>query len=153
RATSTTTGFSTAVSSTVLSATGSISGMVQSPARLRLPGSTRLVFQFAAQLLFLVLDEPADHLPPQRLAQIRRHALLGGARAHLVDHLLVAPGHARLLLEAKLDLPGALHVAEPLGNQVDEAVVDAVDLDADLGQVGAIGGGTGSHGSPQAQYE
>ena len=33
-----------------------------------------------AELLLLILDEPADHLPPQRLAQVGRHSLLGGTR-------------------------------------------------------------------------
>ena len=33
-------------------------------------------FDLVAQLLFLVLDEPADHLPPKRFAEVRRHATL-----------------------------------------------------------------------------
>ena len=44
----------------------------------------------------------------------------------------------------QLDLPGPLHVAEALGDQVDEGLVEAVDLDPDLGHVAALGGGRGA---------
>src|SRR5688572_23972483 len=96
-----------------------------------------VAFERAAQLLFLVLHEPADHLPPQRLGQLRWQALLGGARLHLVDDLLDAPGNVRLSWIG-LELPGAVDVAEALRNQIDERGVDAVDLIAHLPHVGTF---------------
>src|SRR5262245_58693428 len=128
-----TTGLSKAASKTSLRSTGVISHPWRSRGRLALERST--------QLLLLVLDKPADHLPPKRLAQIGRYALGGRAHAHLVDHLLVAPGHACFLLCHQLQLPGPLHVAKALGNQIDQGIVDAVDLDADRRHVTALGMG------------
>src|SRR5262249_36728708 len=107
----------------------------------------RLALELVAQLLLLILDEPADHLSPKRFDEIGRHALLLGPGAPLVDHLLVAPGHARFLARLELELPRTLDVAEALGDQVDEGVVDTVDLDTDLGEVGALGGRADGHGS------
>src|SRR5262249_36857135 len=105
-----------------------------------------LALNAVAQLLLLVLDEPADHLPPQRLAEVRGHAHIGRAGAHLVDHLLVAPRHARLLPGLELELPGALDVAEALRDQADERGIDAVDLLAHLGEVGAVARLAWGHG-------
>src|SRR5581483_5112803 len=108
--------------------------------------SARLALDLVAQLLLLVLDEPADHLPPERLGEIGRHSPVARACAYLVDHLLVAPGHVGLLPRLELELPGPLHIAETLGNQVDERRIDAIDLDANLGHVAALRRGTGGHG-------
>ena len=58
--------------------------------------ATRLPSVCFCELLLLVLDEPADHLPPQRLGKAPAASPFRRARAHLVDHLLDAPGHARL---------------------------------------------------------
>src|SRR5262249_4849962 len=66
--------------------------------------------------------------------------------ADLVDHLLVAPGHARLLLGGQFQLPGPLHIAEALGDEINERPVDAVDFGAHRGHVAAFGGRTGGHG-------
>src|SRR5690606_23981327 len=71
------------------------------------------------ELLFLVLNEPADHLTPKRFAHVRRDAFLFGELAHPVENLLVAPGHVGFLAEAALDFPSALHVAEALGDPSD----------------------------------
>src|SRR5262245_25488670 len=134
-ATISTAGLHRAVKMTAVSSTGATGGMRNS----RSPGALRgrLVFNLVAQFLLFVLDEPADHLAPQRLAQIRRHSLFQRACAHLVDHLLIAPGHVGFLVRFQLELPGALDVAEAFGDAVDQPIVDAVDLDPDLAQVAA----------------
>src|SRR5690606_8806596 len=101
--------------------------------------------QLGPELLFLVLDEPADHLPPERLAQIRWQAPLFCSRADAVDDLLVAPRHVGFLLRGELELPGPLHVAEPFGDEVDERRVYTVYLSAHLGHVGAFFWSTRAH--------
>src|SRR5262245_52324795 len=113
--------------------------------------SARLALEPGTQLLLLILDEPTDHLPPERLDEIGRHAGLGRAGAHLVDHLLIAPGHVGLLARFELELPGPLHVAEALGNAIDQYPVDAINLGANLRHVATVGGrarrwGVGGHG-------
>src|SRR5581483_1748918 len=110
KATMITAGLRSAVSSTLESSTGA-TGTAFSPAASAGRGGvvSRLAFQLVAQLLLLVLDEPADHLPPQRLGEIGRHTLVGGPRPHLVDHLLVEPRHIGLGAGLQLELPGALH--------------------------------------------
>src|SRR5215218_9678883 len=102
------------------------------------------VLGLEAQLFFLVLHEPADHLPPQRLGQLRWQALLAGANFHLVDHLLDTPGNVRIS-GLGLQLPGAVDVAEALGDEVDKRGVDAVDLVAHLAHVGAVPRFTSAH--------
>src|SRR5215510_15255873 len=87
--------------------------------------SARLALEPGTQLLLLVLDEPADHLPPERLDEIGRHAGLGRAGSHLVDHLLIAPGYVGLLVRFELQLPGSFYVAETLGDAIDKGPVDA----------------------------
>src|SRR6185312_9613185 len=107
---------------------------------LAVASAARALLKPVAQLLLLVLDEPADHLPPQRLDEVGRHARLGGAGADLIDHLLVAPGHVGLLPGLQLDLPGALHIAQTLADEADQGGIDTVNLLAHLGQIGAVGG-------------
>src|SRR5690606_38540214 len=85
-----------------------------------------LCLQLAPQLLFLVLDEPSDHLAPEGLAEVRGNTTLGGSGADAVDDLLVAPGHVGFLLCRQLELPGALNIAEALRDEVDESSVEAV---------------------------
>ena len=50
----------------------------QSPVEelIRCTGTLSFAIGGLTQLLFLVLDEPADHLPPKRLRKLRRKALL-----------------------------------------------------------------------------
>src|SRR5690606_8171205 len=108
----------------------------------------RLRLQLVAQLLLLVLDEPADHLPPKRLAEVRRNAAFGGAGSDAIDDLLIAPGDVGLLLGSQLELPGPLHVAEALRDQVDERGVEPVYLSAHLAHVGAIFRSTRAHRPP-----
>ena len=70
----------------------------------------------------------ADHLD-----HFGRHALLGSARLDPVDDLLNAPLHDGAFARRHLQLPGAIDVAEALGDEVDERRIDAVDLGRALG--------------------
>jgi hypothetical protein len=47
--------------------------------------AARLALEPVAQLLLLVLDEPADHLPPQRLDEVRRQPF-SAARARTLSN-------------------------------------------------------------------
>src|SRR5512132_19023 len=96
-----------------------------------------VVLALLAEFFFLVLDEPADHLPPQGLGQLGRQPLLHRPRPHPVDHLLDAPRHPRLSRRL-LELPGAIDIGEALADEVDERDIDAVDLRPHLFHVGAV---------------
>src|ERR1022692_817189 len=99
-----------------------------------------------AELLLLILDDPADHLPPQRLDQLGRQLLLGRACLYLVDHLLDAPGHARFGGRV-LQLPRAIDIGEALADEIDKFPIDPVDLAPHLLHVRAILGLPWRHGS------
>ena len=58
-------------------------------------------------------------------------------RAHLVDHLLDAPRHARFRRRL-LELPGTIDIGEALADQIDQGLIDAVDLGPHLFHVAAI---------------
>ena len=96
-----------------------------------------LAFGLLAELFLLILDEPTDHLPPQRLGELGRQALLTGPRPDLVDHLLDAPRHARLCRRS-LQLPGSIDIGEALADEIDQLPVDAVDLGPYLVHVAAV---------------
>src|SRR5215467_13729719 len=102
-------GLSNAASTTDLRSTG-VMGEKHPTASAEV-ASARLALEAGTQLFFLILDEPADHLPPQRLHEIGRHPGLGRAGPHLVDDLLIAPGNVGLLARFELQLPGSFHVA------------------------------------------
>src|SRR5262249_9247380 len=108
--------------------------------------SARLALESGAQLFLLLFDEPADHLPPERLDEVGRHAGLGRAGSHLVDDLLIAPGYVGLLARFELQLPGSFHVAETLGDAIDKCPVDAIDLGANLRHVATLGRLAGRRG-------
>src|SRR5262245_58475314 len=144
-----TAGLSSAASTTDLRSTGVMGE--RHPLRGADVVSARLALESGTQLFLFILDEPADHLPPERLDEIGRNAGLGRASAYLVDHLLIAPGHVGLLARLELQLPGSFHVAETLGDAIDKCPVDAIDLGANLRHVATLGRlagrrGMGGHG-------
>src|SRR4249919_3140587 len=96
-----------------------------------------LTVRLLAELFFLVLDEPADHLPPQGLGQLRRQPLLHRPRPHPVDHLLDPPRYPRFRRRL-FELPGAIDIGEALADEVDQRNIDAVDLRPHLFHVGAV---------------
>src|SRR5262245_34286226 len=111
------------------------------------PGMTRIsivVLALPAKFFFFVLDEPADHLPPQRLGQLWRQAFLNRPCPHQVDDLLNAPRHSRFC-RRPLELPGAIDIGEALADKIDELHIDTVDLRPHLFHVGAVLSLAGCH--------
>src|SRR5581483_7346625 len=106
-----------------------------------------------SELLLLILDEPADHLPPQRLGKLGRQAHLGGSRTHAIDHLLDTPGRAGFRRRG-LELPGAIDIGEALADEIDKRLVDPVDLRPHLIHVAAVLGFARRHRfDPLAGYD
>src|SRR5512132_4338780 len=86
-----------------------------------------LVLELLAEFFFLILDEPADHLTPQRLGELRRQPLLLRPRAHPVDHLLNTPRHTRFGGRL-LELPGTIDIGEALAYDLDHALINPIHL-------------------------